>query len=364
MYEAFASPFEPSDGGLLKAIAVEYARGYTRRFLDRFRLEIARSSLGLTDFLAKSISNEVDFEAVWCPAFSELRRGVLDRSDLATRMSVDRAVAAGLHLALAGHKGSWEVALPTRRLIRVGRLLFGPLRRLGVESDHHQVKARVAGRVTVLPATTLGKHQATLLRMPHRRAAMLVGESLEPIHHEDGQLVRGLGHAVSLLSRYSPRYLAWVDRVVRGVHPLVAKPSVMRSSSGLDAPGVIWMSFPASPVQHAEMLVHEATHQYFYLLSRLGPIVDPRHTAQYYSPVKRTKRPLDRILLAYHAFANVLLFYRACLRRGIRDKGYCRRNEATTIPQLMELDRILRSTTALTPLGHALWQPLAARVAL
>jgi len=29
--------------------------------------------------------------------------------------------------------------------------------------------------------------------------------------------------------------------------------------------------------------------------------------------------PIDRILLAYHAFANVLLFYRDCLASGLDD---------------------------------------------
>jgi len=42
----------------------------------------------------------------------------------------------------------------------------------------------------------------------------------------------------------------------------------------------------------------------------------------YYSAGVRRDRPLDRILLAYHAFANVLLMYRDVLRGGLDVERY------------------------------------------
>jgi HEXXH motif-containing protein len=109
------------------------------------------------------------------------------------------------------------------------------------------------------------------------------------------------------------------------------------------------------------MLIHEATHQYFHLLARYGAL-DDGTGEMYFSPIKGTERPVNMILLAYHAFGNVLLFYRLCRRKRLKDAGYCRKNELQLLPQLRKLEEALVHTNALTPLGEALWRPLAVRL--
>lgn len=121
------------------------------------------------------------------------------------------------------------------------------------------------------------------------------------------------------------------------------------------------MSFECDPIAVAEMLVHECAHHYFHLSSRLEPVDDGTDHSLYFSPVKNTGRPIDKILLAYHAFANVLIFYRTCLASDIQDHGYCRRNATELVPQLKQLESALRETTALTETGNSLWLPLAER---
>src|SRR6266852_5178334 len=110
------------------------------------------------------------------------------------------------------------------------------------------------------------------------------------------------------------------------------------------------------------MLVHEATHLYFHLLCSVGNVDDSSDSTLYYSPIKRQGRPIRAILLAYHAFANVVLFYRLCQEKGLSDDGYCRQQENDLLPQLKQLEASLHTTRALTPLGLALWEPLAERV--
>jgi HEXXH motif-containing protein len=78
--------------------------------------------------------------------------------------------------------------------------------------------------------------------------------------------------------------------------------------------------------------------------------------------VKQTGRPLDKILLAYHAFANVVLFYRMCRESGLEDNGYLDYNEANIIPQLRQLEEPLAQTKGLTELGRAIWEPVSKRV--
>jgi HEXXH motif-containing protein len=98
------------------------------------------------------------------------------------------------------------------------------------------------------------------------------------------------------------------------------------------------------------------------LLNRLGEFDDGSDPALYYSPIRHTGRPIRWILIAYHAFANVLLFYRCCAANGLDKDPYCRLNEKVLVPQLEQLEGALRKSRALTPLGRALWEPLAAKI--
>jgi HEXXH motif-containing protein len=74
-------------------------------------------------------------------------------------------------------------------------------------------------------------------------------------------------------------------------------------------------------------------------------------------------RPLTRILTAYHALANVRLFYQACREAGVDDGGYLAVNEAVMDDAVAQLDTPLRRNPALTPLGRAMYAPLAERIA-
>ncbi|HEX5707813.1 MAG TPA: HEXXH motif-containing putative peptide modification protein, partial [Pyrinomonadaceae bacterium] len=110
------------------------------------------------------------------------------------------------------------------------------------------------------------------------------------------------------------------------------------------------------------MLVHESSHLYLHLLCRLGPINDGTDKTLYYSPAVRRPRPLERILVAYHAFANMSLLYRLCMEVGIDDEGYCALNQEKTLPQLEQLEAPLLDNPALTPIGRALFEPLYRRL--
>jgi HEXXH motif-containing protein len=127
-------------------------------------------------------------------------------------------------------------------------------------------------------------------------------------------------------------------------------------------PGVITASTSFDPLSLAEILVHEASHQYFYLLEQLGPVEDGTDTNLYFSPVRNTERPLRAILLAYHAFANMLLFYRAAGSSGAADARVCSSREKGIEKQVEGLRQTLRATPALTGYGRAIWEPLEARL--
>jgi HEXXH motif-containing protein len=171
-------------------------------------------------------------------------------------------------------------------------------------------------------------------------------------------VVTALGAALGILERHAPGYRRWVSRAVRYVVPLTPVPGVQISGSTDKAPATVCLSARPWPAELAEALVHESAHQYLHMLSRLGPLDDGSDPALYYSPLKKTGRPIRGILVAYHAAANILLWTRAALASGVDDAAYFERNAAELPAKLAVLDEALSSTASLTTLGRLLWQPL------
>lgn len=89
---------------------------------------------------------------------------------------------------------------------------------------------------------------------------------------------------------------------------------------------------------------------------------DGKDDALYFSPFRNTGRPIFNILITYHAFANVVLFYRTALANGLSaDPTFAPAVEERVkeLTQKLEpLEQALQATKSLTPLGFGLWKPL------
>jgi HEXXH motif-containing protein len=167
---------------------------------------------------------------------------------------------------------------------------------------------------------------------------------------------------LELLSNCAPEYGIWVGDVLRGIVICRCNSSRTRSSSWMHAPGIILASTTINPVTIAEMLVHESSHQYFHLVSRVGKVDTGEDHEEYFSPAVQRPRPISRILIGYHAFANVLLFYRALLRNGMSDDSYCRTMENRLCYDVEALELPLRGNSSLTDIGRGLAEPLMEQV--
>jgi HEXXH motif-containing protein len=174
--------------------------------------------------------------------------------------------------------------------------------------------------------------------------------------------VQPFAAALDVLSLHVPEYLEWVQGVLRGVLVCRCDHSRTRSSSWMHAPGIVLVSWSADPVAVAEMLVHESSHQYFHLLSRLGRVDDGSDVREYFSPAVQRSRPLSKILIGYHAFANVLLFYQALLRNGFANDPHCRATEERLCHDVELLALPLRDNPALTQIGRDMTRPLMEHV--
>ena len=122
--------------------------------------------------------------------------------------------------------------------------------------------------------------------------------------------------------------------------------------------GLLYISNTSDQLAIAEMLIHEASHQYYYLLSRLGAMDDGSDHKLYLNPFINALRPLARIVLGYHAFANVWMFYKTSIDVGFGQVDRCAHQMDTIMKRLENMQDIVDGNAALTPIGKALVEPL------
>lgn len=374
----FGTPFHAIDADMCNAVVGEYSAGYSQLFLDHFAALVASRSNGLLPVLECGLSSGLGFHAAWDLSFAEVRRAALAPSRFSSVSATHAAASVGLRILTQGVVGSFKTTIDPQKRMRVNRWLMPAAENL----DACRVGTRInlqfrtgrreltvtlrqergnwlADGAEALPEVRIEREHCILLP-GHTWSSLYLGEeNFTPAEVAITRTEVATRRAIALLRRHSPRYLSWVDRVLRGVMPCKGTENQLRSGTDFNLPGIVQISYPACAAAHSEMLVHECSHLNYQILTRLGDVDDGSDKTLYYSPVKQTGRPIERILLAYHAFANVLLFYRDCLASGIEDGGYCERNEQATIPQLEVLEKSLRTTKALTPLGRALYEPLA-----
>jgi HEXXH motif-containing protein len=383
-YTGFSCPYEPFDEPFTQMIAGEHARSVLEVFIKQFGGALARSGGGLDAVFSELLATDLPFELAWSSDLGNLYG--------ATRLGEDeRGLKAAAAFALmAGARGfpcEWELSLaePTALLWDdwalpecdvVGAVCDGAVARLTLSTgggqrtipfrwraDGRGWECEVPGQAARLPAFGSGVRRLTLLpgsaalssgffRDPNDAASAL--ETFSPA------VMETLTSALDLLERHIPHYFEWVMRVIRRVVVLHSEQDLLRSGSHENQYGTIHISDNLRVLSVAEMFVHEASHQYLELLRKLGPTVDPSHKGLYYSPVKQCDRPLPKILLAYHAFANVMLYYRELSERGLADDYFDNMRDVLA-DELRQLELPLVGGDAITPIGRALVNPLIGR---
>lgn len=377
----FALPQLEYDERFGESIALIHARALVKLFVDRYSDVISQRSNGLLGLLDRWLWSNSQFETIWDPSFGALQwaleSGEPDPVEIATRLA--------LRIGVAGQPGDWTARLERDVSLRWERWILPTGNCLSVMNEGTRVRIDIVGHrghteSLWFQCEDTRWHTADaeyLLPIDEHGQLYLVPQSavVDQLAIEDEfhsivtfpgptpELAHSYATALELLRRCTPMYFDWVVRVLRGIVPCqCGDSSRTRSSSWLEAPGTVLVSAGPTPVLIAEMLVHEACHQYFYLLRRLGPVNDTSDSTLYYSPAVDRDRPLDRILMAYHAFANVLLFYEAALSSDLKEDLDCVRTVVRLREDVELMEGPLRDNIALTPLGYALVQPLMERL--
>ncbi|HET6978969.1 MAG TPA: HEXXH motif-containing putative peptide modification protein [Pyrinomonadaceae bacterium] len=328
-YTGFSCPLEPFDESLAQMIAGEYARSVLSVFVERFAHVLSKNSLD--ELFSKLLNADLPLELAWSSELGNLYQATrLGDEDHALKT----AAAFALMTGAKDFSDEWQLDLSKKFFSEERLQSFGSGKR----------------RLFLLPRSAA--IESGLFRDVDFADAAL--ETFSP------DLIETLTHALDLLKEHLPHYFDWVVRIIRRVAVLHFERNVLHSGNHEHQYGTIHISDNSRVLSLAEMLIHEASHQYFELLNKLGPTVDPGHTELYYSPVKQCDRPLHKILLAYHAFANVMLFYRGVAECGLADSSSAK-FQSVLNDELRQLEQPLLDNDAILPIGRALVGPLIER---
>lgn len=377
----FSCPQEPPDESVFETVVTTYGRAIATWLVTNYREDLARVSNGLVEFVLKWTHTPVSLRTVWDISFGQaqlaLKSGKLDPSEVAARLA--------LRLTENGHRGSWSVV--TRpATIRLGTALvhFAEEIRVHDEDSSTCVNIRTTDGIEINGVrnaqtglwTTIGGdylpeigpnnsiYLLPLSALPLNEDGEQIFENVLPVSALDASMVDTFAAGVDAVAGNAPNYLPWIERVLHGIVVCsVDDPYRVVSGSGEDVPGIIHASHGLGRMDIAEILIHECAHQYFYMLQRVGPVDDGTDATLYWSPPIRKNRPLSRILMAYHALANVRLFYEFIRASGGSVAAYVDLYEHEMNASIASLDIPLRNNPALTALGRGLYEPLASRLA-
>lgn len=149
---------------------------------------------------------------------------------------------------------------------------------------------------------------------------------------------------------------AWVESAITTLYVTSNEISTSRSGSWERYPGLCFFSELEDPYQVADVLLHEACHQNFYLANINGDLLED-DGSQRYSFAADQARPLWAILMAYHAFANVAALFS---RLPDLTLGRKHRYTARSVQCLGALDKTLSVVKFSKPSARNLYEHLHA----
>ncbi|WP_299547720.1 HEXXH motif-containing putative peptide modification protein [uncultured Tateyamaria sp.] len=166
-----------------------------------------------------------------------------------------------------------------------------------------------------------------------------------------------VSEGISLMSKVNPSYEIWVRRLLSTLILTERLENRTCSGSWSDTSGTVYMSQPNSLLEVGEVLIHECAHQHFHLACRVFPMKTDTENGRYFSPPVGRERPLDMILIAYHAFANVLTYYECAFDMSLGDQLSHNRYRSFS-QEVAVLESYLDNNKGLSELGRTIFSTL------
>ncbi|ATB39198.1 HEXXH motif domain-containing protein [Cystobacter fuscus] len=250
-----------------------------------------------------------------------------------------------------------------------------------VTGDHTVLTIRNGAGDTVLRLNKLDTGGISAVWVENEQAALRVGSSGSAVLTNDEWLRywhpearRGIRSAepgskgrfeatMALLEERLPEYFVWIAGLLREVAPLEECTRGTHSQSFSSWPGHVHVPV-TSPLTTIVMLIHECSHQYFHLL-QWNTRVEKVNAPKAYSVLMKTERPLDKILLGFHAFGNILLALQALDSvKGVFEPAEMARHQAENRAFVVGMDRELQvlHDEHLEGAGKDIYLPLRAKL--
>jgi hypothetical protein len=374
----FATPELHADPMLSQTLIGEYARGL-------FEIAIEQGGPALAAFCPgaekRASRSAWPWHAAWHPDLAVMERLMgFDPAALTAERMWDALAAVFVRLGAEGVLEEAEIAVTSPRPFFWGNLRLPVADRLLFHraGTRAQIKLfRDGGQPTTLYAELgahglwqsddapsvgiawLDSHPIFIWTLDDRAGYPHPGQR-PPLLNALEIVPRAIAEAGELLRQNCPSFVPWIAAVMRHVVPLDGSDGVRMSASVEEFPALTFLSFPVPSVELAETLAHEASHHHFLALQRLTPLHDGSDTKLYHSPVKKTGRPIELILYAFHAFANAAIYHRNLVRNDHPE--YYALNGRTldeSLARIRVMHEHIQETRALTSAGKTLWTPLA-----
>jgi HEXXH motif-containing protein len=346
---ALSCPGERSvRGAIVARLRANLQRVYVRGLLARSGETLAREAPELAASLERAREDVLFAKTIPCQQAALVAAVRGDEND-----AVWVAAQVGLALRHAGAQDPWSVRFATRRRVRFGAWVSPPVERI----DSAALDNLGARGWTRLPELAVGSRSVAVVPEELREVCPIEVASWKA-SDEIPACTADFSESLELVSRAAPAYIDWIGDALHTIVPVDSPAGATTSKSFNNVDGVVMIGLPADCAELGELLVHEASHGLLHLVEPVTALSNLCDDRRYHSPFARADRDIRRILVGFHAFANIAAYYQRL--------GGPAANEwlARWFPALETCHRVLVASPGLTAHGRALFEPVASRIGL
>ena len=325
-------------------------RTYLWGLLARSGDALERDAPELTAILARA---EVDDDVAWTKTVLRQQAALVAAASGTEPDACWVAAQVGPALRDGGVEGEWRARFATPRRARYGDFVSPPIEEIDTMALD-RLEARGWAR---LPVVDVDACALAMVPSELREICPVDAAAWKPA----GQVAAcesALAASLEVVRQAAPGYVDWIHDALHTIVPVDSPPGAETSMSFPNVDGVAMIGFPADAAALGELLVHEASHVLLHLIEPVSALSNLGDGREYFSPFVQKPREIRRILVGFHAFANVAAYYRRL--GGVRADRWL----AVWLPRLSYCHDVLAASRGLTPSGRALFEPVAAQIGL
>jgi len=371
----FSNPFEKVTSPIVEIAVISIYRNSLNSFLEKNRDLINRYSSGIIKLFQLFIESCADYKI-----YADYSISCLDKVSYESDKEKIQAFAnIACYLSVNGFSSKWSIKGIHLDSSYFDNFILDNIEITEIENDpikyeinfttttgiidvhyHNPMRINQRGELLNVQKTEIGNIAVFPVQIaPKIWRNRILGDSAS---NANDTFYSKVNLALELLRDFASPYLDWVDKITNKIIVFDSdSDSHIKSGSWEEAMSLYNLSVNHDVYIIAELLVHESSHQYFNLLKKIDDFAKP-HESLYYSAAVDKDRPLWAILIAYHAFANIVLFYRMLIENKADWKEIIVEREKENMLLVNSLATHLVNNKYLTDTGKTLFLSLHERI--